>query len=58
MKCGNCNCRYRVHPKYGNIDNCKFAICCFRPNLKQHTNSEPKWCPIKDKEKKYEKLRK
>lgn len=52
MKCSECVYKYVVHPKYGNIENSKFAICSFKPKLKNHLNSEPKWCPIKkyDKE--------
>lgn len=52
MKCSECGYKYIVHPKYGNIENSNFAICSFKPKLKNHLNSEPKWCPIKnDKEK-------
>ena len=47
MKCGECIHRYEVHPKYGNIENSKFVICTYRPELRNHRNSEPKWCPIK-----------
>lgn len=47
MKCGECPYRYVVHPKYGNIGNSRFTICTHRPELRNHHNSEPKWCPIK-----------
>lgn len=47
MKCCECIHRYEVHPKYGNIENSKFVICTYRPELRNHRNSEPKWCPIK-----------
>lgn len=51
MNCSECTYKYIVHPKYSIIENSKFVICSFKPKLRNHINSEPKWCPIKnDKE--------
>ena len=45
-KCINCGSRVRVDPKYGNLDNCKFLICSYRPNLKMSLKTlKPNWCP-------------